>query len=185
MHMEINLLHVPGPVDLEQGRSVIRSTDPMDFLWGFDGSPGGAALIGHEDLRSPWESSLLEGLAEAAESYSAEERAGSMFEAAWNGAAEQLRDEFRSAVQWSAERWAESIALVATHRDTWFENSIATWIPVVSGGELLIAPQNSAGFDSDSLYGDLFVEARGRYSTVAAAMGIRALAVKETRLEVE
>jgi hypothetical protein len=184
MHMELNLLHVPGPVDLERGRAVISSTDPMDFVWTFDGSPGGAALIGHEDLRSPWESSSLEALAEAAESYSAEERADSMFEVAWNGAAEQLRDEFRGAVRWSAGRWAESIALVASHRDKWFESDIATWIPVVSGGELLIAPQNSAGFDSDSLYGDLFVEAQGRYSTVAAAMGIRALAVEEIRLDV-
>jgi hypothetical protein len=182
--MELNLLHVPGPVDLDRALAVISSADPMDFVWDFEGSPGGAALIGHEGLQDPWESPQITPLAEAASSYSPDERVGSRFEAAWDRTAEEVRNEFRGAVRWSAARWAESISLVARRQDDWFENHIATWFPVASGGALLIAPQNSSGFDSDSLYGDLFVEARGRYSTVSAAMGIRALPAEAVRLDV-
>ncbi len=182
MNLELNLLHVPAVVDLARGLEIIRNSDVMDFVWGFEGSPGSTATIGHEDVRDPWESPSLAHLSDAFSAFDASSSYAR--KQAWNDATADIQEEFRAAVRWSAERWAESIARVAQREDQWFENSVATWFPVTGSGALLIAPQNSDGFDSDSLYGDLFVEARGRYATVAAAMGIRAVHIDDLRIEV-
>jgi hypothetical protein len=182
MNLELNLLHVPATVDLARGLEIIRNSDVMDFVWGFEGSPGSTATIGHEDAPNPWESPSLAQLSEAFRAFDAS--SSSAREQAWNDATAENQEEFRAAVRWSAERWAESIARVAERKDQWFENSVATWFTVTGSGLLLVAPQNSDGFDSDSLYGDLFVEARGRYATVAAAMGIRAVDIDDVRIEV-
>lgn len=176
MNMDINILVVRGDLDGEAGHRRIRDADPMDFVWGFEGTPGGITVIGAEALASPWEAPDLSMLSRC--------DTGGALESAWEASATAVQEQFRAAVRWSAERWLEAILRVARQEDRWFETSLATWIPLNSGGRLLVAPQNSDGFDSDALYGDLFVEGRNRFASVAAAVGIEFPALEALRIDV-
>jgi hypothetical protein len=155
VNLEIYALVVPGALDLEAARRVIRDVDPMDLVWGFDGSPGGAAVIGAEEQSSPWEDDRMIELSDFA--------ADGALEGQWNSISADEQERFRSAVRWSAERWLEAVIQICRQEDRWFETSRATWVQLDSGGRLLLCPQNSDGFDQDALYGDLFVEGNGRY----------------------
>lgn len=176
MNMEINILVVRGDLDGEAGLRRIRDADPMDFVWGFEGTPGGITVIEAETHASPWEVPELSLLSQS--------ETGGPLESAWKASATAVQERFRAAVRWSAERWLEAILRVARQEDRWFESSLATWVPLSSGGRLLVAPQNSDGFDSDALYGDLFVEGRNRFASVAAAVGIEFPPLEALRIDV-
>lgn len=176
MNLEINALVVRGAVDVDAGLRLIRDMDPMSFVWGFDGSPSDAAEIGTEEAQSPWEHDRMIELSDLAADGYLEDR--------WSSIGADDKERFRSAVRWSAERWFDAVVRICRQEDRWFESSVATWVPLESGGRLLLAPQDSDAFDSDALYGDLFVEGQGRYASLAAASGIEFLDLSDLKFDV-
>lgn len=176
LNFEINALVVPSGIDADAAAELLRESDPMLFVWGFESSPASSAVIGAEEDRSPWEDDRLSELSDLA--------AEGVLESRWVSLSADDQERFRAAVRWSAERWLEAVVRICRDEDRWFEASIATWVPLESGGRLLLAPQDSDGFNSDSIYGDLFVEGRGRYASLARAAGIDFLDLDQLRIDV-
>jgi hypothetical protein len=176
LNFEINALIVPNEVDADSAAQQLREADPMRFVWGFESSPASTSVIGAEEERSPWEDDRLSELSDLA--------AVGALEGRWASSSAEDQERFRAAVRWSAERWLDAVVRICRDEDHWFEASLATWMQLESGGRLLLSPQDSDGFNSDSIYGDLFVEGRGRYASLAAAAGIRFVDLDDLRVDV-
>lgn len=175
LNFEINALVVPSGIDADAAARLLRESDPMLFVWGFESSPASSAVIGAEEERSPWEDDRLNELSDLA--------VEGVLASRWASLSAEDQERFRAAVRWSAERWLDAVVRICRAEDRSFEASLATWVTLESGDRLLLAPQDSDGFNSDSIYGDLFVEGQGRYSSLAAAAGIRFVDLDDLRVE--
>lgn len=161
MDVAVTVLFLPGPIDLERGLAAVEDLDqrrivelaPIGVLgWGW-------AAPGEEAPPVPWgsdpELTALEAGAEIPE---------------------HLHRRFTEAARVSIARCLENAARLLGGEDRWFESRIATRIPVMGGGELVICPEDESALGEDCVACDVVRLPAEILPEVGRAMGIHGLA---------